>query len=56
VLPTLANLEMKQTKLEDELKVITADVSSVKSKCEKAVSDMETVKSHHYNLQKTLTH
>jgi len=50
VLPTLANLEMKQTKLEDELKVITADVSNVKSKCEKAVSDMETVKSHHYKL------
>ena len=48
VLPTLSNLEMKQNKLEDELKVITADVSNVKSKCEKAVSDMETVKSHHY--------
>ena len=50
VLPTLAKLEMKQTKLEDELKVITVDVLNVKSKCEKTITDMETMKSHHYML------
>ena len=36
---------MKQTKLEDELKVITVDVLNVKSKCEKTITDMETMKS-----------
>jgi len=50
ILPTLTKLELKQNKLEEEMKVITADISDIKSKNEKTGSELETVKSHNSKL------
>jgi len=54
VLPTLAKLEMRQEKMEDEMKGLNEGVSDLKAKYEKSGSGVEAIKSENVKLAKEM--